>query len=136
MGDEFGRSQQGHDNPYDVDTELSWVDWSLAEQFTELTEHVRALVAVRHRHPRVRFSFHGVGPHIDEGANSHSIAWRSDDLYVMVNAWWEPLTFGLHEPGDWHVSLCTAEPTEVSATGATLPPRSIVVWERTPALSS
>lgn len=134
MGDEFGRTQHGHDNPYDVDSALSWVDWTRREQFAGLTEHVRSLVALRHRHHRVRFAFHGVGPRIDEGYHSHSLAWCSGDLYVMANAWWEPLGFGLHEPGDWHVSLSTAEPSGVSSTGATLQPRSIVVWERTPAL--
>ena len=133
MGDEFGRTQGGNDNPYDIDSELTWVDWSRAEQFDELTSYVRELVALRKRHQRVRFSFHGVGPRIDEGYDSHSIAWCADDLYVMANAWWEPLAFGLHEPGDWRVVLSTAAPTEVSTSGATLQPRSIVVWERSPA---
>jgi glycogen operon protein len=27
MGDEFARTQQGLDNPFDVDSEVSWVDW-------------------------------------------------------------------------------------------------------------
>ena len=132
MGDEFGRTQHGHDNPYDIDSELTRVDWSRANDFAGLTDHVRALVTLRRRHRRVRFAFHGVGPRIDEGYHSHSLAWCADDLYVMANAWWEPLVFGLHEPGDWRVVLATADPAGVSTTGATLQPRSIVVWERSP----
>ena len=30
-GDEFGRTQQGNNNAYCQDNEISWLDWSLAE---------------------------------------------------------------------------------------------------------
>ncbi|MEY4339249.1 MAG: glycogen debranching enzyme [Actinomycetota bacterium] len=125
MGDEFGRTQRGHDNPYDIDGPLTRVDWSGAAAWADLTDFVRELVAVRRRHSLAAFRFHGVGPSIDEGYYSRSIAWCAGDLYVMVNAWWEPLTFEVHEPGDWRVVLCTAEPQ-----GLTLAPRSVVVLER------
>ena len=36
MGDEFGRTQDGHDNPYDVDGPLTWVDWSRLDEWREL----------------------------------------------------------------------------------------------------
>ncbi len=41
MGDEFGRSQQGHDNPYDVDGPITWVDW-LGAEGVERTHRLRA----------------------------------------------------------------------------------------------
>jgi len=125
MGDEFGRTQRGHDNPYDIDGPVTHVDWTVTAEWADLTDFVRELVVLRRRHSLAAFRFHGVGPVIDEGYSSRSIAWAVDDLYVMVNAWWEPLTFEVHEPGDWHVVLCTAEPQ-----GRTLAPRSIVVLER------
>ena len=31
MGDEFGRSQQGNNNAYCIDSPLTWVDWNLLE---------------------------------------------------------------------------------------------------------
>ena len=30
-GDEFGRTQQGNNNAYCQDNEISWIDWSLAD---------------------------------------------------------------------------------------------------------
>jgi isoamylase len=46
-GDEFGRTQQGNNNAYCQDNEISWVDWSLAEQRTWLTTFVRQLLTLR-----------------------------------------------------------------------------------------
>ena len=137
MGDEFGRSQGGHDNPYDIDGPLTHVDWTGAEAWRNLTAFVSELVALRRRHPLASFRFHGVGPGIDEGYFSRSIAWCSGDLYVMVNAWWEPLDFGVHEEGTWRISLATAgaarldpSPDVAGGVRCAVAPRSIVVLER------
>mgnify|MGYP000881496406 CR=1 FL=1 len=130
MGDEFGRSQQGHDNPYNVDGPLTWVDWVAADGWPQLTEFVRALVRLRRAHPPTGFVFHGVGPEVDESHESRSLAWCAGDLYVMVNAWWEPLTFGVHEPGDWRLALSTAPSDGLDGATVTVSPRSIVVLTR------
>ena len=137
MGDEFGRTQGGHDNPYNLDNEVSWVNWSRADEWSELNEFVRTMVALRRTHPPVRFRFYGVGPTIDEGYLSHSLAWCSGDLYVMVNMWWEPLTFEVQEPGPWELAVSTVgeQASELVAPAApsgtfTLAPRSIVVLRR------
>ena len=45
MGDEFARTQSGHDNPYDIDGELTWVDWERLDEWTELHDFVRDLCA-------------------------------------------------------------------------------------------
>ena len=129
MGDEFARTQQGHDNPYDVDGPLSWVDWSRAEEWRGLTGFVQALTAVRRRHSLVQFTFHGVGAQPDLGWHSHSLAWSVDGLYVMVNAWWEPLTFEVQTAGEWQLVLSTA-PAKLDGTTCAVPPRSVVVLER------
>jgi isoamylase len=129
MGDEFARTQHGNDNPYNLDNEVTHVDWDRAVEWRELTEYVQSLTSLRRRHPMAQFKFYGVDKQIDEGFLSHSLAWCSGDLYVMVNAWWEPLTFGLHEPGTWKIALATAPPK--GRHERTLQPRSIVVWERT-----
>lgn len=126
MGDEFGRSQDGHDNPYDIDGPLNWVDWTTADDWSSLTDFVRALVRLRRAHPPTEFVFHGVGPDVDESFESRSIAWCSGGLYVMVNAWWEPLTFEVQAAGEWRVVLATAGHPAAGAT-VTVAPRSIVV---------
>ncbi len=130
MGDEFGRTQGGDDNPYNVDGPVTWVDWSRADEWRELTGFVTALLALRRRQPMVGFAFHGIGPRIDEGWDSHSLAWCVGDLYVIVNAWWEPLTFEVQQPGPWSLALATAEPECLDVMRFAVAPRSIVVLQR------
>jgi isoamylase len=58
-GDEFARSQQGNNNAYCQDNEISWFDWEHADQ--GLLQYTRRLIRLRHRHPvfcRRRW-FHG-----------------------------------------------------------------------------
>ena len=132
MGDEFGRTQDGHDNPYDVDGPLTRVDWAATATWRVLTEHVRRLGDLRRRNPLVLHRFYGVGPTLDEGFESRSIAWSVGDLYVMANAWWEPLTFDVQEAGSWTVAVSSATPGPSIDGGRSVvvPPRSVVVLER------
>jgi glycogen operon protein len=62
-GDEFGRTQQGNNNPYCQDNDVSWLDWKLAEspEGRALTAYVGRLVELRHRYPvlRGRHFLHG-----------------------------------------------------------------------------
>jgi len=55
-GDEFGRTQQGNNNAYCQDNELSWVDWTLAETNRDLLEFVRAAIRLRRQSPLLRFA--------------------------------------------------------------------------------
>jgi isoamylase len=60
-GDEMGRTQRGNNNGYCQDSELSWVDWSLAETNADLIEFTRRVATLRREHPvfRRRRFFHG-----------------------------------------------------------------------------
>ncbi len=51
-GDEMGRTQQGNNNGYCQDNEVSWVDWDHAD--ADLLEFVHALSQLRRRHPVFR----------------------------------------------------------------------------------
>jgi glycogen operon protein len=53
-GDEFARTQRGNNNAYCQDNEISWVDWTLAEQNTAQVRFVRSLTALRRRYPILR----------------------------------------------------------------------------------
>lgn len=50
-GDEFGRTQQGSNNAYCQDNEISWVDWSLLKKNRDLFEFTRRAIAFRKAHP-------------------------------------------------------------------------------------
>ncbi|QWT21191.1 glycogen debranching protein GlgX [Bacillus sp. NP157] len=55
-GDEFGRTQDGNNNAYCQDNELSWYDWKRANSDAgrELTDFVGRLVRLRQQHPTLR----------------------------------------------------------------------------------
>ena len=53
-GDELGRTQQGNNNVYCQDNELSWMDWDLADWQDELLEFTQRVVALRNDHPVFR----------------------------------------------------------------------------------
>ncbi len=87
-GDEFGRTQDGNNNAYCQDNEISWVDWKLDEWQQSLLSFSRRLVHLRrsHRVFRQRHFFRGSpvfegGPKdlgwIDENGNEYGdSAWH------------------------------------------------------------
>ncbi len=84
-GDELGRTQQGNNNAYCQDTDISWVDWaSVDEAFVEFTAD---LVHLRRAHPvlRRRRFFHGRPIH---GSDVSDIAWLSPDGGEMSDDQW------------------------------------------------
>lgn len=61
MGDEMGRTQDGNNNAYCHDSEMNWLDWSLAEREAELLRFTRLAIALRHQHPVLRLPSHPRG---------------------------------------------------------------------------
>jgi isoamylase len=53
-GDEMGRSQEGNNNAYCQDNEISWYHWDLGPRDATLLEFTRRLVRFRREHPVVR----------------------------------------------------------------------------------
>jgi isoamylase len=53
-GDETGRTQNGNNNAYCQDNEISWLNWELAERDEELLAFTRRLIAFRKAHPNLR----------------------------------------------------------------------------------
>ena len=51
-GDEFGRTQQGNNNAYCQDNEITWFDWSGVDD--DLLAFTRRLIAFRREHPVFR----------------------------------------------------------------------------------
>jgi isoamylase len=60
-GDEFLRTQQGNNNAWCQDNEISWVNWKLATEHADFLRFVKEMIALRKRHPalRRRSFFHG-----------------------------------------------------------------------------
>ena len=53
-GDEFARTQNGNNNAYCQDNELSWFSWELDEKQKELLEFTKKLIQLRKDHPVFR----------------------------------------------------------------------------------
>lgn len=53
-GDEFGRSQDGNNNAYCQDNEISWVNWNIGAKGDGLINFTRKLTKLRHHYPMLR----------------------------------------------------------------------------------
>lgn len=155
-GDEFLNTQLGNNNPYNQDNEIGWLDWSQLRANQDMFRFFKNMIAFRKTHPslsRSRFwredvSWYGVRHTIDLSRDSRSVALclhgasqGDDDIYVMINAYWEELEFYLQEgtAQEWKRIVDTALPSphDFSDHGLLLEgmkyavaPRSIVVLLR------
>ncbi|MBW7884769.1 MAG: glycogen debranching protein GlgX [Caldilineaceae bacterium] len=118
MGDEMRRTQQGNNNAYCQDNEISWLDWSLLEKHADIHAFVRNLVRFRQELSIFRdahnlnltdllhlaqIEWHGTRLYQpDWSQSSHSLAFTihgiREAFHVMCNAFWEPLEFELPSP--------------------------------------
>ncbi len=97
-GDELDQTQGGNNNAYAQDNEVSWLDWSGAND--ELLEFVVALSALRQAHPVLRRR-HFLQGRPAAGSALKDLAWFAPDGSEMSDADW-PWTqaLGLRLAGD------------------------------------
>ncbi|HEX3648782.1 MAG TPA: alpha-amylase family glycosyl hydrolase, partial [Pseudonocardiaceae bacterium] len=88
-GDELGRTQQGNNNAYCQDSELSWVDWTTSHPDTELVDFVSALTAFRKHHPVFRRRRFFAGKPIRTGEELGDIAWFTPSGEEMKEQNWD-----------------------------------------------
>jgi glycogen operon protein len=154
-GDEFLNTQHGNNNPYNQDNEISWLNWDQLEQNRDIFRFFQKMIAFRKSHPTIMRSrywrddvrWYGVNGPPDQAIYSHTLAYYlrgasvgDDDLYVMINAYWEELEFRIAEkaPRGWLRVADTGLPSpqdivspgdevEIVAPRYTVSARSIVV---------
>ena len=49
-GDEFMNTQQGNNNPYCIDSELSWVNWRTSNDSMQILEWTKKLIGLRKKY--------------------------------------------------------------------------------------
>lgn len=148
MGDEVRRTQRGNNNAYCQDNEISWFDWSGLERHGDVLRFLKLLISRRlmrnseHEENRVSLTemleqaekeWHGVRlSRPDWSDQSHSIAFETTlkreqlKLYVILNAYWEPLEFELPRlPGGraWRrwVDTALATPEDIVSWASAVP---------------
>lgn len=86
-GDEMGRSQQGNNNAYCQDNEISWLNWDLQYKNTALLDFTRELLFFRRKHPTFqrRKWFQGRAIH---GSGVKDIVWFNPDGQEMAEHQW------------------------------------------------
>jgi len=85
-GDELGRTQGGNNNAYCQDNELSWMNWELTDEDSDLLRFVSDLIALRTQHPTFRRHRWFQGRTI---RGTDEIAWLRPDGESMSEADWQ-----------------------------------------------
>jgi glycogen operon protein len=101
-GDERGRTQQGNNNGYCQDYEISWMDWALDPRRESLLEFTRSLIRLYHEHPVLRRRHFFQGRQI-RGSEVKDLIWFRPDGQEMTGADWdngETRCFGVSLAGD------------------------------------
>jgi len=86
-GDELGHTQQGNNNGYCQDNELTWLDWEPNPEKEEFLNFVKYVVKLSKKHPvlRRRRFFHGRGIH---GSAVKDIYWFDPSGTEMTDEGW------------------------------------------------
>ncbi len=137
MGDEVGRTQRGNNNAYCQDNEISWFDWSLVEENGDLLRFWQLMIRRRKQLAELLRPRYFTGERNERGLPD--ISWHGTqleapgwndpdarvlaftlagfgadpDIHVMINMYWEELTFDLPTIADhqWRRSVDTALPS-------------------------
>ena len=145
MGDEVRRTQGGNNNAWCQDNPIGWFDWTQTQTEAGMLRFWSELIAFRKTHPavhRARFfsgamnergmpdiSWHGTKLNEPGWNDPHAraLAWTvagslaHSDIHVMVNMFWEPLTFEIPQIYEraWYTAVNTAMPSpqDINAPG-------------------
>ena len=121
-GDEFLRSLNGNNNPYNLDTPFNWLNYLLSPEQKKFMSFAQRLIEFRRTHPVLRPVdfyteaqlrwFRPDGGFADssyfDNPDNHAIAWVLDGIafqdptsaiYIAYNAWSAEVTFHLPSPG-------------------------------------
>jgi isoamylase len=150
-GDELGRTQQGNNNAYCQDNDVSWLNWDMAKTNADLVRFFQLMIAFRKRCSMLRrntFALDGeTGFHVtwhgakrmsaDWGPESRSVAmqWTQlntdqsrEDLHFIAHAHWVDQEFELPDIGkrQWLRLVDTAltSPNDIAEDGQEFPLQS------------
>ncbi len=73
-GDEFGRTQQGNNNAYCQDSDISWFDWNFGDDANKLLAFTKRLIKLRQAYPTLRRTRFLTGQ-FDEGLGIRDVTW-------------------------------------------------------------
>jgi len=114
MGDEYGHTRNGNNNPYCHDNALNWFLWDALEKNARFARFHRLMVQFRKKNPLLRrreflsaedVKWHGLEPFKPNwGRENRFVAYTLEDpqrlepLYIAFNAYFHPVHIHLPEP--------------------------------------
>ena len=133
-GDEFCNTQYGNNNAYCQDNRISWLDWNRLEEYKEIHDFFRYMIAFRRKYPILRKSTKPALCGLPEISIHNGYPWnggtdytsrligimyagrdeqdvRDDVIFYGMNAYWEPLIMQLPELSnglEWKVCVNTS----------------------------
>jgi isoamylase len=87
-GDEIGNTQNGNNNAYCQDNEISWTNWDLQPQDRELLAFLQRMIMLRKQHPVFRRRSFFQGRPI-KGAGIKDILWLTPDGGEITDEVWQ-----------------------------------------------
>lgn len=108
-GDEFGNSQNGNNNAYCQDNEISWLNWNDKEKNKDIFEFFQYMIKFRKDHSVIRRKEEACSLHLPEMSSHSNKPWvekydwsakvvgimytgsvneEDDIVYVVTNAYW------------------------------------------------
>jgi len=101
-GDEYGATQQGNNNAYCQDNEISWLNWKRTSEEEALSDYTSKLIHFRHSHPILHQPRFFQGRDI-RGQGVKDITWFDGQGAEMTDEAWNSAfarTFGVMLAGD------------------------------------
>jgi glycogen operon protein len=86
-GDEFGRTQNGNNNAYCQDNDISWLNWEIGDKGKILIEFTKKLCALRRQYPVLRRNLFLTGQ-LDEELGIKDLTWINASGSEMQDADW------------------------------------------------
>lgn len=132
-GDEFCNTQFGNNNAYCQDNRISWLDWTRLDEYQEIHDFFRFMIAFRKKHAILRKPTKAAACGLPEISMHNGYPWNAgtdhnsrtigvmyagrnqedtddDIVFYGMNAYWEPLMMQLPELPDkrqWKVCVNT-----------------------------
>jgi glycogen operon protein len=130
-GDEVLRSQNGNNNAYCQDNALSWLDWRLSPEASDMLRFVRELIALRKRHPSLRRRRFLTG-RPSAGQEHPDVAWHGERLHEPawhdVGARLLAFTLAGERPGETRLHVVFN--MDDCARAVALPGQEGLIWRR------
>ncbi len=118
MGDEYGHSRNGNNNPFVQDNECNWFCWDTLKKNEKIFSFVSDLIAFRKKYLSTEIL-------TNWKEDSQFLSFHLKDIYAAFNAHNHPVTITLPSEGQWRKILQTEEDWDIHLEQVHLLPEKV-----------